>query len=47
MYDETDIFTELAPLLRVRPELKELCRFGRSGHLTMSRRGLAGPHFIS
>jgi AraC-like DNA-binding protein len=28
MYDETDIFTELAPLLRVRPELKEICRFG-------------------
>ena len=28
MYDETKTFTELAPLLRVRPELKLICRFG-------------------
>jgi AraC family transcriptional activator of mtrCDE len=26
--DEAEIFRELAPLLRVRPELKEICRFG-------------------
>lgn len=28
MQDEADIFRELAPLLRVRPELQQLCRFG-------------------
>lgn len=28
MDDEADIFRELAPLLRVRPELQQLCRFG-------------------
>jgi AraC family transcriptional regulator, activator of mtrCDE len=28
MHDEAEIFRELAPLLRVRPELKEICRFG-------------------
>jgi AraC family transcriptional regulator, activator of mtrCDE len=28
VYDETDIFRELAPLLRVRPELRQICRFG-------------------
>ena len=28
MHDEAEIFRELAPLLRVRPELQQLCRFG-------------------
>lgn len=28
MHDETDIFRELVPLLRVRPDLQQLCRFG-------------------
>jgi AraC family transcriptional regulator, activator of mtrCDE len=28
MQNEADIFRELAPLLRVRPELQQLCRFG-------------------
>jgi hypothetical protein len=25
---EAEIFSELAPLLRVRPELQQICRFG-------------------
>ena len=28
MYSEAEIFKELAPLLRVRPELRQICRFG-------------------
>jgi AraC family transcriptional regulator, activator of mtrCDE len=28
MYDEAEIFKELAPLLRVRPQLQQICRFG-------------------
>ena len=28
MYEDADIFRELAPLLRVRPELQQLCEFG-------------------
>lgn len=28
MYDDADIYRELAPLLRVRPELQQLCAFG-------------------
>ena len=27
MRDDADIFRELAPLLRVRPELQQICRF--------------------
>jgi AraC family transcriptional regulator, activator of mtrCDE len=28
MYDEGEVFREIAQLLRVRPELKDICRFG-------------------
>jgi AraC family transcriptional activator of mtrCDE len=28
MYDAAEIFNELAPLLRVRPQLQQICRFG-------------------
>jgi len=28
MQDDAEIFQELAPLLRVRPELKDICKFG-------------------
>jgi hypothetical protein len=28
MYDEAEVFKELAPLLRVRPQLQQICRFG-------------------
>jgi AraC family transcriptional regulator, activator of mtrCDE len=28
MYEDADIYRELAPLLRVRPELQQLCEFG-------------------
>jgi AraC family transcriptional activator of mtrCDE len=28
VYNEVDIFRELAPLLQVRPELQQICRFG-------------------
>lgn|SRR5208283_5002174 len=28
MHNETEIFRELAPLLQVRPELQQICRFG-------------------
>jgi hypothetical protein len=28
MYNEAEIFRELAPLLQVRPELKQICRYG-------------------
>ena len=47
MHDEAEIFRGLAPLLRVRPEIKDICRFGASGLLSMVRRRAAGRPFIS
>jgi hypothetical protein len=41
MLDDADIFRELAPMLRVRPELQAICRFGAqwaSGHEPERRR---------
>jgi AraC family transcriptional activator of mtrCDE len=41
MPDDADIFRELAPMLRVRPELQAICRFGAqwaSGHEPERRR---------
>lgn len=49
MHDEADIFRELAPLLRVRPELQALCRFGAqwaSGHEPEGR-GWAPFHIVT
>ena len=50
MVDEANIFRELAPLLRARPELQQLCRFGAqwaSGHEPEGRRGWAPFHIVT
>jgi AraC family transcriptional regulator, activator of mtrCDE len=49
MYDEAEIFRELAPLLRVRPEIKDICRFGAqwaSQHDAQAR-GWAAFHIVT
>jgi AraC family transcriptional activator of mtrCDE len=49
MRDDADIFRELAPLLRVRPELQQICRFGAqwaSGHEPEGR-GWAPFHIVT
>jgi AraC family transcriptional activator of mtrCDE len=49
MRDEANIFRELAPLLRVRPELQQICRFGAqwaSGHEPEGR-GWAPFHIVT
>jgi AraC family transcriptional regulator, activator of mtrCDE len=49
MRDDADIFRELAPLLCVRPELQQICRFGAqwaSGH-EPERRGWAPFHIVT
>ncbi len=49
MHDEAEIFRELAPLLRVRPEIKDICRFGAqwaSQHDAQAR-GWAAFHIVT
>lgn len=49
MQNEAEIFRELAPLLRVRPELQQLCRFGAqwSSPHEAEARGWAPFHIVT
>ena len=47
MHNETEIFRELAPLLQVRPELQQICRFARNGDPSISRSPTNGRRFTS
>jgi AraC family transcriptional activator of mtrCDE len=49
MDDEAEIFRELAPLLRVRPQLKEICQFGTQwvSEQASGERGWAPFHIVT